>query len=120
MAETTTVTPTEVAFSLRLKQGRFLLRIGDQLGDMQARLDRVSKYVVKRLQRRYPSLAVSRPVWSVDRDPSLSPQLQRRAYCFFDYIDMSPYTDQPGLAILPPATVEVVGAPNRAQRRAGA
>lgn len=114
------VAPTEVAFSLRLKQGRFLWRIGDQLGDLQSRLDRVSKYAITRLQRRYPSLAVSRPVWSVDRDAAVSAQLQRRAYCFFDYIDMSPYTDQPGLAILPPATVEVVGAPNRAQRRAGA
>lgn len=115
---TTEVVPSQVTLSLRLKQGRFLWSVGDQLSDLQARLDRVSKYAVRRLQRKYPSLAVSRPVWSVDRDPSLSPRLQRHAYCYVDYVDLAPYGGKPGLTLLPPATVEVVMPPNRAQRRA--
>jgi hypothetical protein len=106
MAETTTVTPTEVAFALRLKRSRFLVLV-----------DRVSKYAITRLQRRYPSLAVSRPVWSVDAAPT-GYGVPKRAFCYFGYIDLTGYTDQPCLVLLKDAYDDVAFPLNRAARRA--
>lgn len=116
--ETATVTPTEVRLRLRLKRSRFLLRIGDsQLGELQAGLDRVSKYLITRLKRKYRALAVSRPIWSID--PENAPLgMQKYAYCYFGYIDCSPYTDKAVLTLIPDATREVTIPMNRAMRRA--
>lgn len=113
-----TVAPTEFKFILRLKPSRFVLRIsGSPLGDLQQRLDRVSKYVVRRLQRKYPALAVSRPTWSLDTEPGVW-GMPKRAFCYFDYLDLTPYTDEHKLVILPPQTYEVAVPQNRAARRA--
>jgi hypothetical protein len=118
MAETTTVTPTEVAFALRLKRSRFLVLVGGESTLMlRRRLDRVSKYAITRLQRRYPSLAVSRPVWSVDAAPT-GYGVPKRAFCYFGYIDLTGYTDQPCLVLLKDAYDDVAFPLNRAARRA--
>lgn len=111
--ESVTVTPTEVRLTLRLKRGRWL-----RLSETRARLDRVSKYTITRLQRRYPCLAVSRPVWSVTDAPAPF-GMPNYAHCLLGYVDLAPYTDKERfLTVLPDAMRDVTIPMNREQRRA--
>src|SRR5687767_9078376 len=110
-----TVTPEEFKLALRLKRSRFLWHHQSE-AELQYRLDRVSKYMITRLNRRYPTLGVSRPIWSVDQDPN-GFGLPKVAYCYFNYIDMSPYTEKRGVALLPGQYHEITLPLNRAARR---
>lgn len=125
--DTVSVTPTDFTLRLRLGSKRYSRRLvvaGEPVSkpvmELQARLNRASAYIINRLQRRFPQLAVSRPHWSYDADAFVVnvPGVVHCAYLQFGYIDMSPYCadDRPRLAILKDLNVEIM--PNRAQRRA--
>lgn len=113
------VEPLEFKLRLRLGRKRFLARIGDRLGDfpeLREHLDGISKYIVRRLRRKYPALGVTKPIWSVNTDATYMTMV-KYGYCRFDYVDLGPYSDEPVLVILPEVSKDVVVMPNRAQRR---
>lgn len=114
------VTPLEYKLRLRLKRARFLVMPlqGNPQGKLQAKLSRASLYLVRRLQRQYPALGVSKPTWSVDANPT-NVGMAKYAYLYFNYLDMGPFGGQPGLLMLPEekVTVSPIQHLNRAQRR---
>lgn len=116
MAETETATtiPIDNEFRLTLRLGAKRWLAIDP-APLQGRLDRVSKYMVRRLQRRHPQVAITRPSWGV--------QDRRYAHMIFTWGDIAAHLDPalgPCLYVVKDEVKQItVQVPqNRAERRA--
>jgi hypothetical protein len=123
MTDETTVELTRYTLKLRLghKRRRRLLLMAERQNQSELRdkLPIVGRYLIKRLNRRYPALAVTMPRWDMFEDVAT---LRYNAVCAFNYADVSEARPGwTGIMVVPDEVQDVsmpVAPANRAQRRA--